>query len=149
MLSYNLLRAQFWAHTPSGVSNFNLGWMLSVCLRFQVLFPHMLSDCYFCCEPPGGSDGKKKKKKIHLQCRKHRLDPGVGKIPWRRKWQPTPVFLSGKFHGQRSLEGYSPWCCKESDTTEWLSTFIIFVVGQIGIGSSQGNSSMSVSLSWL
>ena len=93
--------------------------MLSVCLRFQVLFPHMLSDCYFCCEPPGGSDGKKKKK-IHLQCRKHRLDPWVGKIPWRRKWQPTPVFLSGKFHGQRSLEGYSPWCCKELDTTERL-----------------------------
>ena len=32
-----------------------------------------------------------------------------GKIPWRRKWQPTPVFLPGKFHGQRSLEGYSQW----------------------------------------
>ena len=33
----------------------------------------------------------------------------IGKIPWRRKWQPTPVFLPGKFHGQRSLAGYSPW----------------------------------------
>ena len=33
----------------------------------------------------------------------------VGKIPWRRKWQPTPVFLPGKSHGQRSLAGYSPW----------------------------------------
>jgi len=40
------------------------------------------------------------------------------KIPWRRKWQPTPVFLPGKFHGQRSLAGYSPWGCNESDTTE-------------------------------
>ena len=52
--------------------------------------------------------------------RRLRFDPWVGKIPWRRKWQPTPVFLLGKFHGQRSLAGYSPWGCKESDTTEQL-----------------------------
>ena len=44
--------------------------------------------------------------------------PGSGKIPWRKKWQPTLVFLPGEFHGQRSLVGYSPWGCKESDTTE-------------------------------
>ena len=37
---------------------------------------------------------------------------------WRRKWQSTPVFLPGEFHGQRSLVGYSPWGCKELDTTE-------------------------------
>ena len=37
----------------------------------------------------------------------------VKKIPWRRKWQPSPVFLPEKFHGQRSLAGYSPWCCKK------------------------------------
>ena len=50
------------------------------------------------------------------------FDPRVRKIPWRRKWQPTPVFLAGKSHGQRSLAGYSPWqaMCKESDTTEQL-----------------------------
>ena len=41
---------------------------------------------------------------------------------WRRKWQPTPVSLPGESHGQRSLAGYSPWGCKESDTTERLST---------------------------
>ena len=41
--------------------------------------------------------------------------------PQRRKWQPTPVFLPGKFHGQRSLAGYSPWGCKELDTTEPLT----------------------------
>ena len=46
-----------------------------------------------------------------------RFDSWVGKIPWRRKWQPTPVFLPGKSHGQRSLVGYSPWGYKESDTT--------------------------------
>ena len=42
------------------------------------------------------------------------------KIPWRRKWQPPAVFLPGESHGQRSLVGYSPWGCKESDTTEPL-----------------------------
>ena len=41
--------------------------------------------------------------------------------PWRRKWQPTPVFLPGKSHGQRNLVGYNTWGCKESDTTELLS----------------------------
>ena len=46
------------------------------------------------------------------------LIPGLGKIPCSRKWQPTQVFLSGRFHGQRSLAGYSPWGCKESDMTE-------------------------------
>ena len=46
------------------------------------------------------------------------LIPGSGKIPWRRKWQPTRVFLPGESHGQRSLAGYSPQGRKESDTTE-------------------------------
>ena len=55
------------------------------------------------------------------QCRRlkrHGFDPWVGKIRWSRKWQPTTVFLPGKFHGQRSLAGYSPWGHKESDTTK-------------------------------
>ena len=46
------------------------------------------------------------------------FDPWVRKIPWRRKWLPTPVFLPGEFHGQRSLAGYSPRGHKESDATE-------------------------------
>ena len=49
------------------------------------------------------------------------FDIWVSKIPWRRKWQPTVVFLPGESHGQRSLAGYSSWGCKESDTTEGLS----------------------------
>ena len=52
------------------------------------------------------------------QCRRNkrcRFNPWVGKIHWRRAWQPTPVFLPGESHGQRSLEGYSPWGHKESD----------------------------------
>ena len=47
--------------------------------------------------------------KSPCQCRRQGLDPWVEKILWRRKWLPTPVFLPGKFHGQRSLVGYSPW----------------------------------------
>ena len=56
-----------------------------------------------------------------LQCRRClrlEFDPWVGKIPWRRKWQPTLVFLPGKSHGQRSLVGCSPWGRKESGTAE-------------------------------
>ena len=52
--------------------------------------------------------------------RRPRFDSWVGKIPWRKKWQPTPVLLPGKSHGQRSLVGYSSWGHKESDTTEKL-----------------------------
>ena len=47
-----------------------------------------------------------------------RSDLWVGKIPWRRAWLPTPVFLPGERHGERRLEGYSPWGHKELDTTE-------------------------------
>ena len=54
-------------------------------------------------------------KESTCQCRRHRFDPWVGKISWRRKWQPTPVFLPGEYYGQRSLTGYSPCGCKESD----------------------------------
>ena len=46
------------------------------------------------------------------------VNPWVEKIPWRREWQPTPVFLPGEFHGQRSLVGYSSWSCNELDMTE-------------------------------
>ena len=46
------------------------------------------------------------------------FDPWVEKMPWRRKWQPTVVFLPGKLHGHRSLAGYSPWGRKELDMTE-------------------------------
>ena len=55
----------------------------------------------------GGSDVKESAWNVDL-----------GKIPCRRKWQPTPIFLPGEFHGQRSLAGYSLWGCRESDTTE-------------------------------
>ena len=52
----------------------------------------------------------------------------VGKIPWRRKWQPTPVFLPRKSHGQRSLVGYSPQGHKESDVIEWLILSLSYII---------------------
>ena len=64
------------------------------------------------------------KEKLCLQCRscrRLRFGPWVRKIPWRREWQPTPLFLPEEFHGQRSLTGCSPWGHKEQDTTERLS----------------------------
>ena len=57
-------------------------------------------------------------KKFACSCRRFGFDPWLVKIPWKRKWQPTPVFLPGKSHGQRSLVGYSPWDCK---SWTWLS----------------------------
>ena len=57
-----------------------------------------------------------------LQCGRPGFDLWVGKTPWRKAWQPTPVFLSGESHGQRSLGGFIPWGHKESDMTERLST---------------------------
>ena len=71
----------------------------------------------------------------------------VGKISWRTAQQSTPVFLHGEFHGQRSLMGYSPWACKESDLTEWrihtlhflekiikfyFMSFVVIVVVELG-----------------
>ena len=63
---------------------------------------------------PGGSGGKESTSAVGDLS----SIPPVGKIPWRRAWQPIPVFLHGKPHGQRSLAGYSPWGGKESDITE-------------------------------
>ena len=62
-----------------------------------------------------------------LAMQETRLNPWAGKIPWRRKWQPIPVFLPGQSHGQRNLAGYSPWSHKESDMTEQLTLVIVLL----------------------
>ena len=85
---------------------------------------------------------------VCLQCRRPRFEPWVGKIPWRRKWQPTPGLLPGKSHGQRNLVDYSPWGRKESDTTESLhfhflslSLYLLFYnpFSSVSISSFQQN----------
>ena len=63
---------------------------------------------------PGSSEG------IESACNVGDLGsiPGLERSPWRREWLPIPVFWPGEFHGQRSVAGYSPWGCKQLDTTE-------------------------------
>ena len=60
---------------------------------------------------PSGAGGKEPTCQCR-RCKRLVFDPWVGKIPRRRQWYPTPVFFPGKFHGQRSLMGYSPWGCR-------------------------------------
>ena len=68
---------------------------------------------------PGGAGGTESA----CQCRRCGLDPWVRKIPWRRAWQPTAVFMPGESHGQRGLAGtYSTQGCKELHMMKWLST---------------------------
>ena len=66
---------------------------------------------------PGGSAGKES------ACNAGDLGsiPGLGRSPGGRKWQPTPIILPGKSHGQRNLVGYGAWCHQQSDMTEQLS----------------------------
>ena len=66
---------------------------------------------------PGGSDGKESTR----SARDPGSIPGLGRFPWRREQQSSPVFLPGESHGQRNLAGCSLWGCTESDTTERLT----------------------------
>ena len=68
---------------------------------------------------PGGASGKEPVCQ-YRRYKRHGFNPWVGKITWRRKWQPTPVFLPGESHGRRNLTGSSPWGPKELDMTERL-----------------------------
>ena len=82
---------------------------------------------------PGGASGKGPA----CQCRRHKrggFDLSIKKIPWRRAWQPTPVFLPGEFHGQRRLADCSPLGHKELDTTEKLPR--AYFVGLLGVWRS-------------
>ena len=79
-----------------------LSWWLWLCSRACLCFFDMLSR--FVMAFPWWLRWQN----VCPQCQKPRFDPWVGKIPWRREWLPSPVFLPGEFHGQRSLGGYSP-----------------------------------------
>ena len=62
---------------------------------------------------------------VCVQCGRLGFDHWFGKIPWRRKWQPTPILLPEKFHGLKSLVGYSPRGLEESDTTQQLTLWLL------------------------
>ena len=86
--------------------------------------------------PSGAGVKKKKNPPVNSEdVRDQGSVPGSGKIPWKRKWQPTPVFLPKEFHGQRSLMGSSPWGHKLSDMTEatWQTHTLFWVLGTYGI----------------
>ena len=96
-------------------------------LHYQLLVVNVPS----CIMLPGDSDGKEST----CQCRRHGFHPWVGNIPWRRKWQATPVFLPRRLHGQRRLVGYSPWVRSErvrhdlvtKQQQPWNTMIIIFL----------------------
>ena len=79
-------------------------------------FLYNLSSFMYLMEIPGGVSGKESASQYRTQ--KCVFYPWVGKLPCSRKWHPTPVFLPGKHHGQRSLVGYSSWRRKELDMAE-------------------------------
>ena len=87
----------------------SVGFMLYKLLNIMLKMTHMT--------PPVCLDSKESL----LQCGRPRFDPWIGKIHWRREWQPTP--LPGELHGQKSLVGYCPWGT-ESDISEWLTHLI-------------------------
>ena len=93
--------------------------------RLSLLFPPIPSRvcpiCHFCLPAFGASD---KEFACPCQtCRRCHFDPWVRKILWRRKWQPTPVFLPGRSHGRSSLAGYRPWGCKsQTQLSGWAHT---------------------------
>ena len=91
---------------------FFFSWSCLYAQEWDWLLGHMIALDF-----PGGTSGKEPA----YQCRRHKrrgFNPCIRKIPGKKAWQPTPVFLPGESHGQRSLTGYSPKGCKELDTTE-------------------------------
>ena len=87
----------------------------------------------------------------NLQCRKSGFSPWVEKIPWRRKWQPDPVFLPGKFHGQKGLVGNSLWGCKELDKSEHTQSQSSQLINNVVIdsGGQQRDSVIHIHVSTL
>ena len=99
-------------------------WLVDVCLRI-----HLVSSLYMCLytefsfHKDPSHFGSAPTLMSSCQCRSHKrreFDPWVGEIPWKRKWQPTPVLLRGESHGQRNLAGSSPRGHKESDAEHTL-----------------------------
>ena len=94
---------------------------------------------------PGGATIKESAS----QCRRYGFDPWVRKIPWRREWQPTPVFLPGELHGQRSLAGYSPWGRKESDTTESVALSLSLTGARVSLVAQTAKNMPAMQETWV
>ena len=87
---------------------------------------------------------------IPCQCRRQGLDPWVKKTPWRRKWQPTPIFLPGESHGQRSLEDYTVHRVPRSQTRlKWLSIHACMPITALYVNSQQSAIKMWKISDWI
>ena len=115
---------QRWYYNYFSVFPTEKNWPAALCLYNLVIYLHLGF--------PSGSDGKES-----CQFRTPGFNPWVRKIPWRREWQPAPVFLPRELHEQRSLVGYHPWGCKESDMTEGLTLSVpFFCISYISVNKS-------------
>ena len=85
------------------------------------------NNCIHLCNYANGLPKWLSGKESACQSRRLGFHSWVGKIPWRRKWQLTPVFLPQETHGQRTVVGYSPWSCKETQLKQ-LSTYMVYLV---------------------
>ena len=138
-----LKKMGFSAHAAKFNNKENM-WLRSRCISKYVFedFLTIVNEILNISGFPGGSNGGE----FACQCRRPErcwFDRWVGKIPWWRAWKPTPVFLAGESHGQRSLSGYIPWGRKELDTTEWLTLSLSL---DIFMHWEEGSSVMSDSL---
>ena len=113
------LHTSFILHRSRGYGIIFLAEIWNACGYYTFLKPRHLS---------GMLSGCKAWLLVFLQWGRPGFHPWFGKIPWRRKWQPTPVLLLGKSHGWRVLVSYSPRGHKESDTTEWLNSLVFHEV---------------------
>ena len=112
--------------------------LISHCILcfFNPVYTHQNRDCFLSSYLyPTGSlglhrwPGGKESSYQHRRCKRGEFSPWVRKMPWSRKWQPTPVFLPGKSHGQRKLSGYSPWDRRAwRDGTRAARTFKVYFV---------------------
>ena len=101
----------------------HLNLLCNAHLNMQIIVCEGVCICFFPTDPiHSGLPRWLRGKQSTCQCWRCAFDPLVGKIPWSRKWQPTPGFLPGTSRGQRSLAGYSPWAHKELDVTECACT---------------------------
>ena len=117
--SYTLVKRITCCHQALDTKNGLKSWKSMVFLIPLNIFLHIF---YFCLEMtlvkiPGGPSDKETAFQWRRHLR-HGVNPWVRRILWRRKWQPTPVILSWEYHRQGSLEGYSSYGCKESNTSE-------------------------------
>ena len=127
---FNLLTHSWPIFLGVGFLNFfSWAWSLAIAFSAYVMSPLINSTQYHhfrhwsenASKNRLGFPGVSSSKDPACQCWRHKrhwFHPWVMKIPWRRAWQPSPIFLPGEFHGQRSLAGYSPWGHKDSDVTK-------------------------------